>query len=59
MKLLKCKLCLGEVDLVGNERSVERKVKCQKCGFTNANVEKAAGPEVIIMNRRPKREDLT
>lgn len=60
MKLLKCKLCNGETDLVGNERSVERKVKCQKCGFTNANVEKmSSGPEVIVMNRRPKRDDLT
>lgn len=60
MKLLKCKICLGEVDLVGNERSIERKVKCHKCGFTNVNVEKvSSSPEVIVMNRRPKRDDLT
>ncbi len=58
MKLLKCKICAGEVDLIGNDRTIERKVKCQKCGFTNAN-DKPQGPEVIIMSRRPKRDGLT
>jgi hypothetical protein len=51
MKLLKCKLCLGEIDIVGNERSVNRKVKCQKCGFTNEFENK--GPEVVVIKKRP------
>jgi hypothetical protein len=52
MKLLKCKICLGEVDLVGNERSINRKVKCRKCGFTNETEQK--GPEVVIIRKRPQ-----
>ena len=30
MILLKCKLCLGEVDIIGNDRSINKKTKCQK-----------------------------
>lgn len=50
MKLLKCKLCMGEVDFVGNERAINRKVKCRKCGYTNENENK--GPEVFIVRKR-------
>lgn len=51
MILLKCKLCLGEVDIIGNERGINKKTKCQKCGHTNGEpVQK--GPEVIVMRRR-------
>lgn len=51
MILLKCKLCLGEVDIVGNDRSINKKTKCQKCGHTNVDpVQK--GPEIIVMRRR-------
>lgn len=35
MKLLKCKLCSGEVDIVGNYKAVNKKVKCKKCHFSN------------------------
>lgn len=52
MKLLKCKLCMGEVDFVGNERAVNRKVKCRKCGFTNEAENK--GPEVFVVRKRPQ-----
>lgn len=53
MKLLKCKICNGEMDLIGNERSIERKVRCHKCGFTNVNDKLAESfPEVITINRK-------
>lgn len=52
MKLLKCKLCLGEVDIIGNERAMNKKVKCRKCGFTNENENK--GPEVLVIRKRPQ-----
>ncbi len=51
MKLLKCKICLGEVDIIGNDRSICKKVKCRKCGFTNEAEQK--GPEVVIIRKRP------
>lgn len=43
---------MGEVDFVGNERSINRKVKCRKCGFTNETESK--GPEVFIVRKRPQ-----
>jgi len=46
MKILKCKLCSGEVDIVGNDRSIIKKTK----GHTNDTTHKE--PEVIIMRRR-------
>lgn len=52
MKLLKCKICLGEVDIVGNERAVNKKTKCRKCGHTNDSHENR-GPEVVIIRKRP------
>lgn len=51
MILLKCKICMGEIDIIGNERGINKKAKCQKCGYTNAEpIQK--GPEVIVMRRR-------
>ena len=51
MILLKCKLCSGEVDIISNDNSINKKTKCQKCGHTNGEpVQK--GPEVIVMRRR-------
>jgi len=55
MKLLKCKLCLGEVDLVGDHHLIERKIQCRKCGFSNDKEKRGTGPEIItIHNRRPR-----
>ena len=51
MKLLKCKLCRGEVDVLNNDRSVNRKVKCHKCNNTTEPEYK--GPEVVIIRKRP------
>jgi hypothetical protein len=51
MKLLKCKICMGEVDFTTEDRSINRKVKCRKCGFTNDNENK--GPEILVIRKRP------
>lgn len=51
MKLLRCKVCSGEVDIVGNEHAVNKKIKCTKCGFNNLE-EKKKEPIVIIKKRR-------
>lgn len=53
MKLLKCKLCGGEMDIVANEHAVNKKVKCQKCNFNNTNEPDRKEPEVFIMRKRP------
>lgn len=50
MKLLRCKVCSGEVEIVGNERAVLKKIKCTKCGFNN--LEEEDKKPVIIMKRR-------
>lgn len=44
---------MGEVDFVGTERSVNRKVKCRKCGFTN-EVPENKGPEIVVIRKRPQ-----
>lgn len=50
MKLLKCLLCKGEIDVIGNERATNKKVKCQSCGFSNQ--EEKPQPEVMILRKR-------
>ena len=56
MKLLKCKLCNGEVDIIDNDHSINKKTKCLKCGHTSGESEQR-GPEVIIMRRRAPKSD--
>lgn len=51
MKLLKCKLCHGEIDIIANERSINKKIKCRKCGFTNGEPEQKF-PEVFVIRKR-------
>lgn len=55
MKLLKCKLCRGEMDIVGSERAINKKVKCRQCGFSNDGQSNSIykGTEVVIMRKRP------
>lgn len=50
MKLLKCKLCYGEVDIIGNFRAVVKKIKCRQCQYSNIT-EKPA-PEVVIIKKK-------
>jgi hypothetical protein len=54
MKFLKCKLCSGEIDIVGNDRNINKKTKCRKCGFTNDAPPR--GPEVVIIRKRSNGE---
>lgn len=59
MKLLRCKLCRGEMDIINHERAVNKQVKCRQCGYTNDNnsvTERGPGPEVVIIRRRPPQE---
>lgn len=53
MKLLKCRVCDGEMEIVGNERAINKKVKCLKCGFTNANEAVRKEPEIVVLKKRP------
>lgn len=53
MKLLKCKLCGGECEFVGNEHSVSRKVRCLACGYNNLDEPEKKGPEIVVIRRRP------
>lgn len=52
MKLLKCKFCAGEMDIVGNEKSINKKVKCRTCNFNNVNDSERKEPEIIIIRKR-------
>ena len=52
MKLVKCRFCRGEVEIIDNGRSIKRKVKCPKCGFTNTNGAEQRSPEVFVIKKR-------
>lgn len=53
MKLLRCKFCRGEMDIVGGERSIHKKVKCRNCGYSNENEQQERkGPEVVVIRKR-------
>lgn len=51
MKILKCRVCDGEVDIIANHRSVSKKIKCRKCKYTNNN-EKNNQPEIVILRKK-------
>ena len=54
MKILKCIICQGEIDIVlDGDRSINKKVRCKKCGFSNSNVKETKEPEIVIIKRRP------
>lgn len=50
MKLLKCLLCNGEADIIGNEFAVNKIIRCQRCGYSNNTPKKE--PEVVIIKKR-------
>ena len=52
MKLLKCKACGGEVEILDSDSSVNKKIKCLDCGFNNTGESLQKKPEVVIMRRR-------
>lgn len=52
MKLLKCKLCHGEVDIIANYRAVNKTIKCRKCNYTNVSDKEKKSPEVVIIRKK-------
>lgn len=51
MKLLQCALCKGEVDIINSDKSINKKIKCKECGFTNIEpISKS--PEVLVIRKR-------
>lgn len=53
MKFLKCIFCDGELDILSpNDRSINKKTKCRKCGFSNAENAEKKEPEVLIIRKR-------
>ena len=48
MKLLKCIVCRGEMVIVGNEKGVNKKVKCLNCGFSNE------GGDIVVSPSQPQ-----
>jgi DNA-directed RNA polymerase subunit RPC12/RpoP len=52
MKILKCIVCDGEIDIINEDNSIFKKVKCRKCGFTNLVPKKETKyPEIIIRRK--------
>ncbi len=50
MSIINCLFCKGELEIIGNLKGFEKKVKCKKCKFTNVSIEKE--PEVTIIRRK-------
>jgi hypothetical protein len=51
MKLLRCKRCRGEMDIIGGDHSIYKEVECRECGFTNADDQRL--PEITVIKKRP------
>jgi RNA polymerase subunit RPABC4/transcription elongation factor Spt4 len=51
MSFLRCKICDGEIDILDNDRSVNKKTKCRQCG-NPATTQEIRGPEVIVIRKR-------
>jgi hypothetical protein len=52
MKLLKCLLCNGEVDIINHERSINKQVKCQKCHYSNDAAQTRKTPEILFIRKK-------
>lgn len=52
MKILKCIVCGGEVDILEYNGSITKKIKCRCCGFTNSTFLKKKEPEILIIRKR-------
>lgn len=50
MKFLQCIFCRGELEILQDNGSIQKKVKCSGCGFTNLAETKE--PEVVVIRRR-------
>lgn len=53
MKILKCIICGGEVEIIENifNNIINKKIKCLDCGFIN---ESNKEPEIFIIRKRSK-----
>jgi hypothetical protein len=52
MKLLKCKACDGEVEIMDNDKDFNKKIKCLDCGFNNIGETVLKKPEIIVIKKR-------
>jgi len=54
MKILACNICEGELEVIGNDKAIHKKIKCLKCGFTNIGTSdsKRIEPEIVIIRKR-------
>ncbi len=52
MKLLRYLLFRGEMDIIGGERSINKKVKCRQCGYSNEQEQPRKMPEVVVIRKR-------
>lgn len=50
MKLLRCKLCSGEVEIIGGEHSVNKKIRCTECQYSNQTESKE--PEIFYIKKK-------
>jgi hypothetical protein len=53
MKLLHCLFCRGEIDIIGGERAINKKIRCRECGYSNLETHDKKMPEVVIIRKRP------
>jgi DNA-directed RNA polymerase subunit RPC12/RpoP len=51
MKYLKCIICDGEVDILDDDHSIVKQIKCKKCGFSIC-IEEKQKTEIIIIHKR-------
>ncbi len=51
MKLLRCIICRGEVDIIDDSTTV-KKIKCKSCGFSNGEVSANKAPEILVIRKR-------
>jgi len=52
MKILRCIICNGEVDILDSNETINKKIKCRKCGFTNGQIYKQKEPEIVVIRRK-------
>lgn len=54
MKIFKCKICSGEIDIMDIEsHTTDKVVKCRRCGFTNSgNKPEVKEPEIFIIRKK-------
>lgn len=55
MRILKCRMCCGEMELAPGEHGIVRHARCIECGYsgnvTSADEEKNE-PEVVVIRKK-------